>query len=36
MKEVGFGTTVMAWNKGNRFWPNWNGLEWIKLVVAQL
>jgi hypothetical protein len=26
----------MAWNKGRRFWPDLNGLEWRKLVLAQL
>jgi hypothetical protein len=26
----------MAWYKGSRFWPNWNGLEWWKSVLACL
>jgi hypothetical protein len=23
----------MAWNGGSQFWPDWNSLEWRKLVV---
>jgi hypothetical protein len=36
MEEFGFGLTEMAGNEGNQFWPEWNGLEWRKLVVARL
>jgi hypothetical protein len=34
MEEVGFGLTEMAWNGGSRFWPEQNGLERRKLVLA--
>jgi hypothetical protein len=34
MEEVSFGLTEMAGNEGSRFWPQWNGLEWRKLVLA--
>jgi hypothetical protein len=36
MEEVGFGLTGMAWIGGSRFWPDWNGLEWRKSVLAEL
>jgi hypothetical protein len=26
----------MAGNEGSRFWPQWNGVEWRKLVLARL
>jgi hypothetical protein len=25
----------MAWNGGSWLWPDWNGLEWRKSVLAQ-
>jgi hypothetical protein len=28
--------TEVAWNKESQFWPEWNGLEWKKLVLALL
>jgi hypothetical protein len=38
--EEGFigkiGHTGMAWYRGGWFWPDWNGLEWRKLVLASL
>jgi hypothetical protein len=33
MEEVGFGWSRMAWNGGSQFWPDWNSLEWRKLVA---
>jgi hypothetical protein len=27
MEEVGFYLTGIAWNGGDRFWPDWNSLE---------
>jgi hypothetical protein len=36
MEEVGFVLTGIAWTGANRFWPNWNGLEWKKSVLACL
>jgi hypothetical protein len=36
MKEVGFGLSGMAWNGGSWFWPDWNGSEWRKFVLAKL
>jgi hypothetical protein len=36
MEEVGFGQTGMAWNGGSRFWPDWNGLERRKSILARL
>jgi hypothetical protein len=29
----GHGTFVGCWNGGSRFWPNWNKLEWRKLIL---
>jgi hypothetical protein len=36
MEEVGFGLTGMARNVGSRVWPDWNGLDWRKSVLAGL
>jgi hypothetical protein len=36
MEEVGFVLTGIAWTGANRFWPNWNGLEWKKSVLVGL
>jgi hypothetical protein len=36
MEEIVFGLTGMVWNGGGRFWPDWNGLEWGKLILAGL
>jgi hypothetical protein len=33
MVEVSFSLTVLARNGGSRFWPDWTGLEWRKLVL---
>jgi hypothetical protein len=34
MEVLGFGPTGMAWNGGSWFWPDSNGLEWRKSVLA--
>jgi hypothetical protein len=34
MEEVGFGLSRMAWNGGSQFLPDWNSLEWMKLVLT--
>jgi hypothetical protein len=34
MEEVSFGLTVMAWNERSQFGPAWNGLKWVKSVLA--
>jgi hypothetical protein len=34
MKEVGFGLTGMAWNKGSWFWLDWNSFKLRKLVFG--
>jgi hypothetical protein len=31
-----FGLSGIAWSGGSHFWPNWNGLEWRKSVLAGL
>jgi hypothetical protein len=36
MENVGLGLTVMAWNKGIWFLPDWNGMEWRKSILAGL
>jgi hypothetical protein len=36
MSEVGFCPTGKAWNEGNWFCPDWNSLDWRKLVSAKL
>jgi hypothetical protein len=36
MEEVRFGLSRMAWNGGSQFWPDWNSLEWKKLVLTRL
>jgi hypothetical protein len=34
MGKVVSGLTGMVWNGGSWFWPDWNGLEWRKLVLV--
>jgi hypothetical protein len=34
MEEVDFGLTIIAWKRGSQFWPDWNGLDWQKSVLA--
>jgi hypothetical protein len=34
IEEVVFGLSLMAINRGSRLYPDWNGLEWKKLVLA--
>jgi hypothetical protein len=34
MEEVGFDLTGMAWNRGSRFCPDWNGLEGRKSFLS--
>jgi hypothetical protein len=36
MEEVGFGLYRMAWNGGSQIFPDWNSLEWMKLVLTYL
>jgi hypothetical protein len=36
MKEVGFVPTGIALTGANRFWTNWNSLEWKKSVFEGL
>jgi hypothetical protein len=36
MEKVGFGLTGIASNGGSRFCPDWNSLDWRKLVLALL
>jgi hypothetical protein len=36
MEEFGFCVTGMACNGGSQFWPDYNGLEWRKSVLAGL
>jgi hypothetical protein len=36
MEKIDLGLTEMDWNGEIRFWPDWNGLKWSKLVLAQL
>jgi hypothetical protein len=36
MEEVGFGLSRKAWNGGSQFLPDWNSLEWMKLVLTWL
>jgi hypothetical protein len=33
MEEVGFVLTGIAWSGAICFWPNWNGMEWKKLIL---
>jgi hypothetical protein len=35
MEKVGFGLTGMAWNGGRRFCLDWDGLDWMKSVLAK-
>jgi hypothetical protein len=34
LSEVDFAPSGMAWNRGSRFWHDWNGLERRNLVLA--
>jgi hypothetical protein len=34
MEDVSFGLTKIAWNVGSQLWPDLNGLEWKKTVLA--
>jgi hypothetical protein len=36
MEEVSFGLSRMACNGVSQFWPDWNSLEWMKLVLTRL
>jgi hypothetical protein len=36
MKKVGFSLPRTVWNGIRRFWPDWNGYEWRKSVLARL
>jgi hypothetical protein len=36
MEKVGFVLNGIALTGANRFWPNWNSLEWKKSVLARL